>query len=183
MGQFLPAFKAYDVRGVVPTEVNPEMAYAVARAYSDLIKPKTVCIGRDIRLSGPELYEALAHGFNDAGVDVVDLGMVGTEMVYFATANYGYSGGVMITASHNPPQYNGLKMVRGESRPISGDTGLYDIEKRAFEQKWERSGAGKRTKQATYDDFVKHLLNIVPATDIKPLKVLLDAGNGAAGVA
>jgi phosphomannomutase len=183
MGQYLPAFKAYDVRGVVPTEVNPDMAYAVARAYSDLIEPKTVCIGRDIRLSGPDLYEALARGFNDAGVDVVDLGMVGTEMVYFATANYGYSGGVMITASHNPPEYNGLKMVRAESRPISGDTGLYEIEKRAFEKKWERTGSGTRSQKDVYPDFVKHLLNIVPSSDIKPLKVLLDAGNGAAGVA
>ncbi len=183
MGQFLPAFKAYDVRGVVPTEVNPEMAYRVARAYADLIQPETVCIGRDIRLSGPDLFEALARGFNDAGVDVVDLGMIGTEMVYFATANYGYSGGIMITASHNPPEYNGLKMVRSESRPISGDTGLYEIERRAFEQKWERSGAGSRSQRDVYADFVTHLLRIVPPADIKPLKVLLDAGNGAAGVA
>ncbi len=109
--------------------------------------------------------------------------MVGTEMVYFATANYGYDGGVMITASHNPKDYNGLKMVRAESRPISGDTGLDDIEKRTFEGKWERSGKGGRSEQNVYSDFVEHLLKIVKPKDLKPLKILCDAGNGAAGVA
>lgn len=183
MGKYFPAFKAYDVRGIVPTELNPELAYAVGRAYADEIKPKTVCIGYDIRLSGPELYDAFAKGLNDAGVDVVHLGMVGTEMVYFATAFYGFDGGVMITASHNPPEYNGLKMVRSESRPVSSDTGLNDIEKRAYEQKWERTGSGSRRDLNPYDDFVKHLLGIVDPASLKPLKVLTDAGNGAAGVA
>jgi len=183
MGTYLPAFKAYDVRGIVPTELNEDLAYKVARAYADEIKPETVCIGYDIRLSGPGLYQAMARGFNDAGVDVIHLGLVGTEMVYFATAYYGYSGGVMITASHNPPQYNGLKMVRAESRPISGDTGLIDIERRTFEGTWERSGTGKVVEQDVYDDFVKHLLSVVPATDVGALSVLLDPGNGAAGVA
>jgi phosphomannomutase len=183
MGKFFPAFKAYDVRGIVPTELNPDLAYKIGRAYADEIQPKTVCIGYDIRLSGPELYDAFARGLNDAGVDVVHLGMVGTEMVYFATAYYGYDGGVMITASHNPPEYNGLKMVRGESRPISGDSGLNDIEKRAFEGKWERSGTGKREDKDVYDDFVAHLLKIVSPSQLKPLKVLADAGNGAAGIA
>jgi phosphomannomutase len=183
MGQYLPAFKAYDVRGVVPSELNPDLAYKIARAYTDQIGPSKVCIGYDIRLSGPELFEALARGFNDAGVEVVNLGMVGTEMVYFATAFYGFSGGVMITASHNPPQYNGLKMVRSESRPISGDTGLLDIEKRTYDGKWERSGSGGRETKDVYDDFIAHLLKVVPVSGIKPLKVLLDTGNGAAGVA
>ncbi|HWD38134.1 MAG TPA: phosphomannomutase CpsG [Fimbriimonas sp.] len=183
MGKFLPAFKAYDVRGIVPTEINPELAYKVARAYADEIGPKTVCIGYDIRLSGPALCDAMAKGFNEAGVDVVLLGMVGTEMVYFATAFHGYSGGVMITASHNPPEYNGLKMVREGSRPISGDSGLFEIERRAFEGKWEKSGSGQSVHKDVYDDFVKHLLGIVPAESIKPLKVLLDPGNGASGVA
>ena len=100
MGKFFPAFKAYDVRGVVPTELNPDLAYRVGRAYADAIQPKVVCVGYDIRLSGHELYDAFARGLNDAGVDVVHLGMVGTEMVYFATAFYGYDGGCMITASH-----------------------------------------------------------------------------------
>jgi phosphomannomutase len=183
MGKYLPAFKAYDVRGKVPSELNPDLAYKIGRAYADQVGAKTVCIGHDIRLSGPELGQALARGLNDAGVDVVDLGMVGTEMVYFATAFYGYDGGVMITASHNPPEYNGLKMVRGESRPISGDTGLDEIERRAFEEKWERAGQGSVTSKDVYADFVRHLLNIVRPDELKPLKVLLDAGNGAAGVA
>ena len=183
MGKYFPAFKAYDVRGVVPTELNPELAYSVGRAYADELSPKKVCIGYDIRLSGPDLYDAFARGLNDAGVDVVHLGMVGTEMVYFATAFYGYDGGCMITASHNPPQYNGLKMVRQESRPVSSDTGLLEMERRAFEQKWEKTGTGTREDQDVYDDFVKHLLNIVSPSSLKSLKVLCDVGNGAAGVA
>jgi len=183
MGQYLAAFKAYDVRGIVPTELNPEFAYKVARAYADEIKPSRVCIGYDIRLSGPELYAAMAKGFNDAGVDVIHLGMVGTEMVYFATAHYGFDGGIMITASHNPPEYNGFKMVRAESRPISSDTGLNQIEKRAFDGVWERTGSGTISELDCYQDFVQHLLNIVPGSVLKPLRVLADAGNGAAGVA
>lgn len=183
MGQYFPAFKAYDIRGIVPTELNPELAYKVGRAYADELNPKTVCVGYDIRLSGPELYDAFARGLNDAGVDVIHLGLVGTEMVYFATAFYGYDGGCMITASHNPPEYNGLKMVREESRPVSSDTGLNEIERRASEEKWERTGNGTRRDQDVYDDFIKHLLNIVPPSTLNPLKVLCDVGNGAAGVA
>ncbi len=183
MGKYFPAFKAYDVRGVVPTELNPELAYNIGRAYADELSPKTVCIGYDIRLSGPDLYDAFARGLNDAGVDVVHLGMVGTEMVYFATAFYGYDGGCMITASHNPPQYNGLKMVRQESRPVSSDTGLLEMERRAFEKNWEKSGTGTRVNQDVYEDFVKHLLGIVAPSSLRPLRVLCDVGNGAAGVA
>lgn len=183
MGQYLACFKAYDVRGKVPSELNPDIAYAIGRAYADQTGANKVCIGYDIRLSGPELYDALARGMNDAGVDVVHLGMVGTEMVYFATAAYGYDGGVMITASHNPPEYNGMKMVRQESRPISSDTGLTDIERMASEQKWVRSGTGKREEKDCYSDFIDHLLKIVAASELKPLQVLADPGNGAAGVA
>ncbi|MFQ3586400.1 MAG: phosphomannomutase [Fimbriimonadaceae bacterium] len=183
MGQYLPCFKAYDVRGKVPSELDSEIAYNIGRAFADQTGAKTVCIGYDIRLSGPELYQAMAKGLNDAGVDVVHLGMVGTEMVYFATAFYGYDGGAMITASHNPPEYNGIKMVRAESRPISGDTGLNEMEKRAFERKWERTGSGKIIHQGAYGDFIKHLLNQVDVADLKPLKILADAGNGAVGLA
>lgn len=183
MGQYLPCFKAYDVRGKVPSELNADIAYAIGRAYADQMGAKRVCIGYDIRLSGPELYQAMAKGLNDAGVDVVHLGMIGTEMVYFATAHYGYDGGCMITASHNPPEYNGMKMVRAESRPISSDTGLNDIEKRAHERKWERTGAGTTVEQDVYADFTAHLLRLVPGEALKPLSVLLDPGNGAAGIA
>ena len=183
MGQWLACFKAYDVRGIVPTELNPEIAYAIGRAYADETGAKRVCIGYDIRLSGPELYEALARGLNDAGVDVIHLGMIGTEMVYFATAFYGYDGGVMITASHNPPEYNGMKMVREESRPISSDTGLMSIERRAAEKKWERSGSGTIESKDVYEDFVRHLLTLVAGDDLKPLNILANPGNGAAGIA
>jgi len=183
MGQYLACFKAYDVRGKVPSELNPDIAYDIARAYADQTGAKKVCIGYDIRLSGPVLYDAMARGFNDAGVDVVHIGMVGTEMVYFATAFYGYDGGVMITASHNPSDYNGMKMVRQGSRPISSDTGLNDIESRAFEKKWERIGHGSREEKDCYRDFIGHLIRIVPPADLKPLRVLADPGNGAAGVA
>lgn len=183
MGQYLPCFKAYDVRGIVPEELNPEIAYAIGRAFADETDAKTVCIGYDIRLSGPDLYEGLAKGLNDAGVDVVHLGMIGTEMVYFATAYYGFDGGIMITASHNPPQYNGMKMVRRESRPISGDSGLFAIEERAANNRFDRTGTGTRRDLDCYDDFVEHLLRIVPADQLKPLKVLCDPGNGAAGLA
>ena len=186
MGKYLPCFKAYDVRGVVPDELNPEIAYAIGRAYAHLILPKKVCIGYDIRLSGPELYRALAKGLNDGGVDVVNLGMIGTEMVYFATSAYSLDGGIMITASHNPPQYNGLKMVRSLSRPISGDTGLFDIEALTFDYLQSMpipTSAGKIEDKDCYQDFVQHLIKVVDPADIKPLKVLADPGNGAAGLA
>jgi len=183
VGKYLPSFKPYDVRGIVPTELNEAIAHDIGRAYADLTKAKCACIGYDIRLSGPSLYSALARGLNDAGVDVVHLGVVGTEMVYFATAFYGYDGGIMITASHNPPEYNGMKMVRQEARPISGDTGLIEMEQRAFEKKWERNGHGGISEKDCYNDFIAHLLRLVPAGDLKPLQVLANPGNGAAAIA
>jgi phosphomannomutase len=183
MGQFLPCFKAYDVRGKVPAELNEDVAYAIGRAYADQTGANKVCVGYDIRLSGPSLARSLAQALNDAGVDVVDLGMVGTEMVYFATGHYGFDGGVMITASHNPPEYNGMKMVRAESRPISGDSGLLEIERRAFEKRWQRSGKGTTTRLDAYPDFVRHLLRFGDPASMKPLRILASAGNGAAGVA
>ncbi len=187
MGQYLPCFKAYDVRGKVPSELNPEIAYAIGRAYGIETKAKTVCIGYDIRLTGPELAEALTRGLNEEGCDVIDLGLIGTEMVYFATAFYGYDGGVMITASHNPPEYNGMKMVRQESRPISGDSGLYDIEAKAHAvlqgEIAAGPGGGSVSKKDCYEDFVQHLLKICPPSELKDFKVLASPGNGAAGVA
>jgi phosphomannomutase len=183
MGQYLACFKAYDVRGIVPTELNDEIAYNIGRAYADETGAKSVCIGYDIRLSGPDLYRSLARGLNDAGINVTHLGMIGTEMVYFATAFYGYEGGIMITASHNPPEYNGMKMVRSESRPISGDTGLLQIEERAFKMNWERAGTGTISERYPYDDFVGHLIKLISPDQFKPLKILANPGNGAAGVA
>lgn len=183
MGQYFACFKAYDIRGQVPDDLNPELAYRVGRAFADETGAKSVCVGHDIRLSGPDLMDALTRGLADAGVNVIQLGLIGTEMVYFATAHYGYEGGVMITASHNPPQDNGMKMVRTESRPISSDTGLNEIERRAYEQKWEREGQGQVSQRDVYDDFIQHLLTFDANHEIKPLKVLASPGNGAAGVA
>jgi phosphomannomutase len=186
MGQYLACFKAYDVRGKVPSELNPEIAYAIGRAYAQVTGAKTVCLGYDIRLSGPEMAEALTRGLNEEGTNVIDLGMIGTEMVYFATAHYGYDGGIMITASHNPPEYNGLKMVRQESRPISSDSGLNDIEKRAHELLQASPagpGGGTREEKDIYADFTQHLLGIVGPDQLTSFRVLASPGNGAAGIA
>jgi phosphomannomutase len=183
MGAHYSCFKAYDVRGCVPDDLNEDIAYRIGRAFADETGAKKVVVGHDIRLSGPALSEALTRGLNEAGVDVTDIGLVGTEMVYFATAHYNFDGGVMITASHNPPQDNGMKMVRAESRPISSDTGLNAIESRAFESRWERSGDGGFEKIDVYDDFIAHLLAFCDPAKLKPLRVLAKAGNGAAGIA
>ncbi len=190
MGAYLPCFKAYDVRGKVPSELNPKIARAIGRAYAEETGAKKVCVGYDIRLSGPALSIALTEGLKEGGAEGIDLGLVGTEMVYFATAHYGYDGGVMITASHNPPEYNGMKMVRRESRPISSDSGLDAIEKRAFDflsacpdPAEERASPEFELKASLYDDFVQHLLRLIPIKTARPLHVLANAGNGAAGLA
>ena len=124
-------FKAYDVRGRVPGELNEDLAYRIGRAYAAFLSPARVAVGRDIRFSSLPLAEALTAGLNDAGVEVWDLGLCGTEQVYFATSHLGLDGGIMVTASHNPPEYNGMKFVREESRPLSGDSGLNEIERLA----------------------------------------------------
>jgi len=188
MGQHLACFKAYDIRGKVPSELNEEIAYAIGRAFVAETGAKTVCVGYDIRLSGPGLAEALAKGLTDSGANVIDLGMVGTEMVYFATANYNFDGGVMITASHNPPEYNGMKMVRSESRPISSDTGLLAIEATTHRYLTEGlppavSNRGSVQSLDAYADFTQHLLAICPPDQLGSTKVLASPGNGAAGVA
>ncbi len=183
MSERLACFKAYDVRGVVPSELNPQIAEAIGRALAEHTNGKSAVVGYDSRLSSEALCDALTDGFCKSGVDVVDIGLSGTEMIYFATANYNYDIGVMITASHNPPQYNGLKMVREQSRPISGDTGLFEVEELVRKGKFTRSGQGSRTKKNVYEDFVAHLLNVIPPDSFKPLKVLANAGNGCAGLA
>jgi len=124
-------FKAYDVRGRIPDDLNPEVVYRIGRAYAEWLKPARVAVGRDIRHSSAEFADALMRGLTDSGVDVVDIGLCGTECVYFATFSLGLDGGVMVTASHNPPDYNGLKFVREQAKPVSGDTGLQDIRKLA----------------------------------------------------
>jgi phosphomannomutase len=178
----LTCFKAYDVRGKVPAELNEDIAYRIGRALADETGATTCVVGRDVRLSSLDISIALSRGLNDAGVEVVDIGLCGTEMVYFATANFNYDAGVMITASHNPPEYNGMKLVREMSKPISGDSGLWNIEARTREARFERSGAGTTRAQDVYADFIDHLLTVVPPETLAPLKVLCDAGNGCAGL-
>ena len=178
------AFKAYDVRGRIPDELNPEVAYRIGRAYAEFVKPKKVAVGRDIRLSSAELCTALTRGLLESGVDVYDIGLCGTEGSYFATFHTPLDGGIMVTASHNPPDYNGLKFVRELSKPISGDNGLQDIRKLAERGVFAKAARpGTRHELDIRADYARHLLSYVDAERLKPLKVVINAGNGGAGLA
>lgn len=176
-------FGAYDIRGVYPEDVNEELAYRIGRSFPELFSAKKVAVGHDIRLSGPALRDALVKGLTEAGCDVVDIGQCGTEMIYFTTAHYKLDGGIMITASHNPKAYNGMKFVRKESRPISSDTGLKDLEKAVMEGGFKPAGAatGKVEKKDVLADYVEHILTYVDVSKLKPFKVVANTGNGAAG--
>ncbi len=178
----ITCFKAYDLRGRIPTELNDDVAYRVGRAYAEFLRPKRVVVGRDIRLSSEGLTDALCRGLMDGGADVFDIGICGTEGVYFATFDGKYDGGIMVTASHNPPDYNGMKFVREESKPISGDNGLKEIraiaERGAF---GEPKARGRRERIATAPAYVAHLLSYVDLQKLKPLRIVVNAGNGGAG--
>jgi phosphomannomutase/phosphomannomutase/phosphoglucomutase len=179
----ITGFKAYDLRGRIPDELNEDVAYAVGRGYARFLSPKRVVVGRDIRLSSSGLADALCRGLTDSGVDVYDIGVCGTEGVYFATFDGGYDGGIMVTASHNPPDYNGMKFVREESRPISGDNGLKDI--RAFAEAGDfpaPAHPGRRIAVDTNAAYVAHLLSYIDLAKLKPLKIVVNAGNGGAGL-
>jgi phosphomannomutase/phosphomannomutase/phosphoglucomutase len=177
------SFKAYDVRGRIPDELDPEAVYRIGRAYAEWLKPGRVAVGRDIRHSSLEFAEALTRGLTDSGVDVVDIGLCGTECVYFATASLGLDGGVMVTASHNPPDYNGLKFVRGQARPVSGDTGLQDIRRLAEAGQFVQSA-----RKGTVDRFDvlpswrDHVLSYVDVPKLRPLSIVCNGGNGGAGI-
>lgn len=178
------AFKAYDIRGKYPEEINEELAYRIGRAYVELFKAKKVAVGHDIRLSGQAVQDAVTRGLTEMGCDVVDIGMCGTEQIYFATAHLKLDGGIMITASHNPKEYNGMKLVREESKPISSDTGLKDIEERAVTGTFDPIvgvAAGKVESVNIVPEYIKHLLTYVDTSALKPLKIVMNAGNGAAG--
>lgn len=179
----ITCFKAYDLRGRIPTELNEDVAYRVGRGYAQFLNPKRVVVGRDIRLSSAELADALCRGLTDSGVDVYDIGVCGTEGVYFATFDGGYDGGIMVTASHNPADYNGMKFVREQSKPISGDNGLQDI--RGFAERATFPTAarkGTRHPVDTMKAYVAHLLSYVDLSKLKPLKIVVNAGNGGAGL-
>ena len=178
----LTCFKAYDIRGKLGTELNEEIAYKVGRAYGQIYQPKTVVIGCDVRLTSEDLKQATIRGLNDAGVDVLDLGMTGTEEVYFAAFHLDVQGGIEITASHNPMDYNGMKLVRENARPISADTGLKDIQSLAeSEQFIEVEKKGSTQKYNILPEFIEHLLTYIDPSKIRPLKLVMNAGNGAAG--
>lgn len=180
------AFKAYDVRGVYPDEVNEELAYRVGRIFSAMFAAETVVVGHDIRLSGPALVEALTEGLRHGGTKVIDIGQCGTEMIYFATAHLQADGGVMITASHNPKEYNGMKLVRRGSRPISADTGLKEIGEMAAAQNFAHQLAPGKTLGAVekldiMPAYIEHLLSYVDVKALKPMKIVANPGNGGAG--
>ena len=178
----MKCFKAYDIRGRVPDELNEEIVYRIGRAYAEFLKPSKVIIGRDVRLSSEAFSSALARGLTDAGVDVFDIGLCGTEEVYFTTFNNSMDGGIMVTASHNPMDYNGMKLVREGSKPISGDTGLFAIKKLAEENCFSDAAAkGKTTLLDNRDAYIRHLLGYIDMRFLKPLKVVVNAGNGCAG--
>ncbi len=177
------SFKAYDIRGRVPQELDADIAYAIGRAFVELTRPKQVAVGRDVRLSSSELAAAVARGIQDAGADVLDIGLCGTEQVYHATFSRNLGGGIMVTASHNPMGYNGMKLVREDSRPVSGDSGLFEIQARVASQPEWRAPA-RRGRVESVDlmrDYVRHLLSYVQLNDLKPLTIVCNAGNGCAG--
>ena len=178
----LPSFKAYDIRGRVPDELDRDLARDVARAFAGFLGAKRVVVGHDIRLSSPEFAAAVVEGLRTSGVDVIEIGQCGTEQVYFATFHLGLDGGIMVTASHNPSDYNGLKLVREQSKPISSDTGLADIERRVITGDLPApTGAGTRETIDLDGEYVEHLLGYVERDALKPLKVVVNAGNGGAG--
>jgi len=179
----ITCFKAYDLRGRIPTELNDDVAYRVGRGYAQFLHPQRVVVGRDIRLSSDGLADALIRGLTDSGVDVYDIGICGTEGVYFATFDGGFDGGIMVTASHNPPDYNGMKFVREQSKPISGDNGLKEIRAHAERNEFPAPARlGVRHHADTMKAYVGHLLSYVDVGRLKPLKIVVNAGNGGAGL-
>lgn len=179
----LTCFKAYDIRGKLGEELNDDIAYRIGRAYGEFLKPKTIVLGSDVRLTSESLKLSLAKGLQDAGTDVIDIGMTGTEEIYFATSYLKADGGVEVTASHNPIDYNGMKLVREGSRPISGDTGLRAIQALAENNQFPTLAArrGSYARQDVLREYVAHILSYVDTKNFKPLKLVINSGNGAAG--
>lgn len=178
----LSCFKAYDIRGQLGSELNNDIAYRIGRAFGQYLQPKTVVVGGDARETSEALKLAAAQGLMDAGVDVIDIGMTGTEEIYYATKAMQVDGGIEVTASHNPIDYNGMKLVRQESKPISGDTGLLDIQALAEKNQFiESSYQGKYSKIDYLNEYTDHLMTYITPTNMKPLKLVVNSGNGAAG--
>ena len=177
-------FKAYDVRGLYPSEIDEAAARAIGRGFVAYLGAKRIAVSRDMRLSSPSLAQAFIDGATAQGADVVDYGMMGTDMMYFAVARDGHDGGVQITASHNPKEYNGIKMVRKEAFPLSGDAGIGDIRDLIDSGQLPQEAAvrGTVTERDVVDDYVNHVLSFIDVSQVKPFNVVLDAGNGMAGL-
>ncbi|OPL17164.1 MAG: phosphomannomutase [delta proteobacterium ML8_D] len=182
MAADLECFMAYDIRGRIPDQLNEDIAFKIGRSYAEFLSPRQVVIGRDVRLSSESLCDALTHGLMKSGVNVFDIGLCGTEEVYFATFHHHLDGGIMVTASHNPRDFNGMKLVREGARPISGDTGLKEI-RRLTEQgifsPEERSG--QYEELINRPEYIRHLLHYVDISRLYPLKIVINSGNGCAG--
>jgi phosphomannomutase len=176
-------FKAYDIRGIYPDELDEAGAYAIGRAYVDEFEPRAIAVGRDMRLSSPLMAAAVMRGAADSGANVVDIGMVGTEMVYFAVGELDLEGGVMVTASHNPKEYTGMKIVRRGALPVGGDSGLLDIRTRAMSLGDPAEGLtpGQIRKEDIWPRFVERVLSFIDVEAVKRLRVVIDAANGMAG--
>lgn len=178
----LPAFKAYDIRGRVPEELNEDLARRIGVALAAQLAPGPVVLGHDVRLTSPALQDALAAGLRGTGREVIDIGLCGTEEVYFQTDHLGAAGGVMVTASHNPMDYNGMKLVKENARPISSDTGLFAISDAvAADSSEAQPPRAGQTAQHDKHAYIQHLLSYVDASKLKPLKLVVNAGNGGAG--
>lgn len=181
----LTCFKAYDIRGKLGSELNEDIAYRIGRAYGEYLKPQTMVVGGDVRLTSEALKLALARGLQDSGTNVIDIGLSGTEEIYFATSHLNVDGGIEVTASHNPMDYNGMKLVREKSQPISGDTGLRDIQRLAEENNFidpESNNCGSYTKTSTLEAYIEKLLSYIEFDNFtRPLKLVVNSGNGAAG--
>jgi phosphomannomutase len=175
-------FKAYDVRGIYPEQLDEEGAEAIGRAYVEEFEPRAIAVGRDMRLSSSEMAAAIVRGASEAGADVADVGMVGTEMVYFAVGELGLDGGVMVTASHNPKEYTGMKIVRRGALPVGGDSGLLDLLRRATGARQRTGAKGTVREEDIWPRWVETVMSFVDADTVKPLRVVIDAANGMAGV-
>ncbi|KPK76478.1 MAG: phosphomannomutase [candidate division Zixibacteria bacterium SM23_73] len=175
-------FKAYDIRGTYPDQLNEEIAYKVGRALVEYLSSKNVAVGRDMRLSSPKIHEELTRGIVEGGCDVIDIGLVSTDCLYFAVGKFGYDAGVMITASHNPPEYNGFKMCKKEAVPLSGEAGIDQIKRLILKGDFPSpKKLGRIEKHDVEGAYVQHLLSFVDKSKIKPFKIVIDAGNGMAG--
>jgi phosphomannomutase len=176
------AFKAYDVRGVYPEDLDEDGAYAIGRAYVQQFEPRRLAVGRDMRLSAPQMAEAVIRGCSDEGAEVLDLGMVGTEMVYFAVGSLGLDGGIAVTASHNPKEYTGMKIVRRGALPVGGESGLLDVRDKALAVADIKGGGEARVSaHDIWPAYVDRVMSFVDTSALRPLKVVIDAANGMAG--